>query len=215
MRFFVLLGRSPQGPLSADDIRRLPGLSPDTPVCPEDRDPLQVGNWTAAFSSPELFPRPRAAAPDVDGGASRYWQSALAKQRVAEAYAAAKKPAPEPGSAWPWLLALAPILGLVLLSLGRTPPRPAPSPSPREPTVIEQAAPLLLPACIPDPEAAELCGRASVTTAPGRRQIRLRADGRRLKVDALFSFDTERQELKPLNDAARGLADIRRGCRTP
>ena len=45
----------------------------------------------------------------------------------------------------------------------------------------------------------------------GGLQIILPADGMSLKAEARFSYDPKLRQLRPINESARGLLDIRRG----
>ena len=49
----------------------------------------------------------------------------------------------------------------------------------------------------------------------GQQEIVLPADGRSLKAAARFRYDAKRRELRPLNEAACGLLDIRRAYLKP
>ena len=75
MRFFVLVGSAVRGPLTAEALRSLPGLSPETPVCPEDRDYKNQNNWKAASSYPQLLAQAGSELAPRDGGVSRFWRS--------------------------------------------------------------------------------------------------------------------------------------------
>jgi len=216
MRFFVLVGSAVRGPLADDEIRSLPGLCVETPVCPESRDHTKSGNWTVAASYPQLLAQPGAEVPEQDGGVFRFWRSAVAKERVAQALAAAKAQGAGRGRGWFWLLALVlPLLALALLELGQPDSRPAPQQTSRPPTLLEQAAPLFLPARLPRDAAQRLRSAAGAMVVNGELQIVLPADGRSLKAEARFSYDSKRRELRPINEAARGLLDIRRGFPKP
>ncbi|MCX5795195.1 MAG: hypothetical protein NTY77_06870 [Elusimicrobia bacterium] len=225
MRFYFLVGSAVRGPLTVELIRSWPGISPETPVCPEDRDHRKADNWRAAASYPQLLARPAAAPAEPDGGASPFWRSAAAKGLAARALAAAQAQETgrgEGGVGWarPSALLL-PALALALLAFalrhrGRPESRPAPPRSSGPSTLMDQAAPLFLPAgLLPRDEAQSLRRCAWSIVIDGRPQIIVPADGRNLKVDARFSYDPKRRELRPANEAARGLLDIRRGHLNP
>ena len=116
------------------------------------------------------------------------------------------------GGGWFWLLVLIlPFLALALLDLRQPASRPAPQRTNQPPTLLEQAAPLLLSARLPRDEAQRLRRSAELMMIDGETQIVLPADGRNLKADACFSYDPKRRELRPINASARDLLDIRRG----
>ena len=212
MLFFVLVGSAVQGPLAVDAIRSLPGFSPEIPVCPENRDHKEQNSWKAAASYPELFAQSGSEFKERDGGVARFWRSAVAKERVAQVLAAAKAREIGQGGGWFWLLVLViPFLVLALLDLRQPASRPAPQRTNQSPTLLEQAAPLFLPARLSRDEAQRLRSSAGFIVVGGQPQIVLPADGRILKAEARFSYDSKRRELRPINEAARGLLDIRRG----
>ncbi|MBI5241826.1 MAG: hypothetical protein HY926_15240 [Elusimicrobia bacterium] len=201
-----------RGPLTAEQVRSLPGLAPETPVCPEGHDPARSRDWTAAASYPQLLAGLADDVPQGDGGAARFWKSAVAKERVAAALAAAAPREAGSGGTPLWLLAaMLPILVFGLLSLGGRGPRPAPPAPPRAAprNLLEQAAPLLFPARLARDEGARLLGSAGLAFLGPRTEIVLPADGRLLKSEARFSYDPARRELRPTNEAARGLLDLR------
>jgi hypothetical protein len=214
MRFYILVGQAVRGPLTADDIRLLPGLSPDTPVCPEGRDHKDSSNWRAAASYPALFAVLAAGSPDRDGGASRFWRSAVAKGHAAQALAASE-PRAAGGGGWVWLLAAAlPMLVIGYMDFSRPAVRPAPARSVPPPTPLDRAT-ALFTARLPRDEAQALRAAIGLVVVDGRQEIVLPADGRSLKATARFRYDAKRRELRPLNEAARGLLDIRRAHRKP
>jgi|GEM_PF-4970234 len=193
-------------------MQSLPGFSPETPVCPEDRDPKNQNSWKAAVAYPELFAQPGSEVPDRDGGASRFWRAAVAKERVTQALAAAKAQGTGQGGGWFWLLAVVlSLLALALLDLRQPASRSVPQRSNPLSTSLEQAAPLFLPARLPRDEAQRLLSSAGFMVVGGQPQIVLPADGRSLKAEARFSYDPKRRELRPINEAARDWLDIRRG----
>jgi hypothetical protein len=111
-----------------------------------------------------------------------------------------------------WLLALfIPLLALFLLDLGKPGSGPVPQRAPRPVTLLEQAAPLFLPARLPRDEARRLRSSAGYMVVGDELQIVIPADDRSLKSEARFTYDPKRRELRPINEAARGLLDIRRG----
>jgi hypothetical protein len=212
MRFYVLFGSIVRGPLTLDIIRSLPEISPETPVCPENRDYKVQGNWKAAASYPQLLANPGAGAPERDGGASRFWRSAVARERVARALAAAKSQGAGQGRGWIWLSAVAiPLLAIALLDLQRAEVPQAPSRSSASSSSLGQAAPLFLPAGFSRDEAQRLRSMASIMVVGVQQEIVLPADGRSLKSEARFSYDPKHRELRPINETARRLLDIRRG----
>jgi hypothetical protein len=217
MRFFVLIGSSLQGPLTPEQVRLLPGMVPDTPVCPEDRDHKRSANWSAAASYPQLLADAGPRLPERDGGVLRFWQSAIAKERAARALVPAGPRRARSESRWLWLSVLV-LPGLIAgwLALGAPrSPRLAPEPPARPATVLDQAAPLLMPLGIPRDEAQALLATLRLSITAGRREIVLPADGRRLKYEARFSYDQARRELRPTNKAGRELLDIRQAYRKP
>ena len=112
-----------------------------------------------------------------------------------------------------WLLALGlPFLASALLDLRSPDSPPAPLRTSQASTVLEQAAPLFLPARLPRDEARRLLRAAELMVDSEQLQIILPADGRSLKSEARFSYDPKRRELRPINESARCFLDIRRVC---
>ncbi len=126
--------------------------------------------------------------------------------------AAAKVQEAGQGRGWFWLLALAlPVLTFILLGRGQPGSKPAPLLTSQSPTFVEQAAPLFLPVRLSRDEAQRLRSSAGFMVDGGGLQIILPADGMSLKAEARFSYDPKLRQLRPINESARGLLDIRRG----
>jgi hypothetical protein len=181
-------------------------------VCPEDRDFRDQNNWKTAASHPQLLSQSGAEALDRDGGASRFWKSAVARERVSQALSAAHVQGGPQRRRWLWLLAVViPLLAIVLLNHRQEQSLPEPQRANAPTNALEQAAPLFLPARLPRGEAQSLRSSAAIMVVGVQQQIVLPADGKSLKAEARFSYDPKLRELRPINEAARHFLDLRRG----
>ena len=218
MRYFVFLDRVFRGPLTAEEVRALPGFSGATPVCREDRDRAISGHWTAAAYCRGLLGPSGRRLPAADGGVARYWSCATAQALVQDALAAARR-RPSPKSKRPARPLLRPLAGLFLILAAAgasTMSTSRPAPPPRQPLPVDGGlAARVIPSCMPEEAARELRERIRVVRAGRRLEVTIPADGSRLKEDAVFDVDPDRQELRPLSEAARRLLDVRRGCGQP
>jgi hypothetical protein len=218
-RFYIRMGPAARGPFPASDIAGLQVFSGLALVCPEGRDPADRRNWAPAKTFEALR---SAIAQRPNRPASMDWGP---EPSPSSAVKPAPKAAPEdPGSTAPaqkssWAVpgsVLAAIAVFFLVFLLRKPTEPtesAPARPPEHPIpMVRDAVRVIMPNCLSGNDRRTLVRNASLIMEDGENRIRIPPDGKKIHGEAVFAYNPQTHWLRPLNDDAWRLADIRSAC---